>query len=201
MNEWATFAIGLAIGAGAWAIKDVLAPDFLDTRRQQRTAQLQREAEMRSHAREDQPVRRQIAAALLDLVKTLRQMLLTGNFSVVMWQHVHSALEQRVECDAGARALGAEYQNFVDALRYDAFSIGLDELRRLHRPADDRSDVTPVLPKVRKAHAEENIATALLRLVPLMRALGIEDAQAYEESAMMHVEIAHRIYRDAPNES
>ncbi len=183
MNEWMTFAIGLVIGAGAWAIKDVLAPDFLDTRRQQRAAQLQREAELRAYEREDEPVRRRIAAVLAVHVNSLRYRLFTGEYSNDEWQHAHDRLKALVERDDGVRALGEHYQPFVDALSDDQdwLNVERDEAARPQITAPTERDVGREV-----ADTNEHIGHAILNLVPLLPELNVDDTNDLERQHDMH---------------
>lgn len=198
--NWVSYAAGLGSTALLWVAKEIIAPDFLDFRRQHRAAELQREAEARAHERADQPVRDRIAAALRTQLRSMRRVFIHGMFSLEEWQHWHNELKALVDSTDGARALGNAYQPFVAALHHDQGCINIQTryLAEWKEPEDSESRRARFAVRQHDAHTAENIASSILEFVPLMRALGLAEADDFERSALQQIDLAHHMYREMP---
>ena len=194
------FVVGIAVGVGTWVVKDIVAPDFLDVRRQARATQAQIAAEVRAQERAIAPTRRRIAAALLKQVRSMRRVLIHGEFSLEEWQHWHNEIKALVETPDGATALGEDYQPFVDALSHDQLCINIqaNRMREWKEPADPESRSGRQAVRLHDAHTEETVASAILDFIPSMRALGIADADQIEHAALQAIDLAHHVYRERP---
>jgi len=199
--QWPDFAYGAAATAALWVLREIIAPDFLDWRKQRRGADLQREAEARSHDREDEPVRRRVSAALLEELRGLRRGLLRGQFSLGEWQARHDTLRLLDGADA-ARALGDQYQHYRDALEYDQLSINIATRDREELDSVGGSDDDPMRRYAIRQHdarGSQNIAQVVMRFTPLLTALGEKrEAARFEYVATTQDLLAVRILSELP---
>lgn len=194
------FAVGLVSGVVVWAVKDVVAPDFLDLRKQRRAAELQRAAEQRMYEREDEPTRRRIAAAVSRQVTAMRRVFIHGEFSLEEWQHWHDELKGLVEDTGGARAVGDDYPRFVEALDHDQLCMNIQRGHesQWREPGNPESGSARYAVRQHDAHTAENVASSILQFVPLMEALGIAEARNFERSAQQQIELSRAIYNEMP---
>ncbi len=193
---------GGAVVVVAWALKELYAPDLLDRRRQERANRLALEAEQRAFEREDEPVRARIISAARDLLQALRRVFIRGQFSLAEWQGWHDRLYGLVESDSGARALGSGlYLEMVEALNYDQLSINVQvsvESAQLTPPAAS-SKAAAYHRRQHDAQLTQNVGSACLKFVPILVALGVDDAdKTFGAAARQAIERAERDLQEPP---
>jgi hypothetical protein len=158
-------AIGTAV---LWAGKEIFIPDFLDRHKQRRAAELQRAAEQRAYDREDAPVRARIVSAILELLRFLQRALLHRAISLAEWQILHNKLHELVDCDSGSRALGETYLPLMELVNFNRLGINVQA------SIEARGETHfPSLQAQYDAQFTLNIATKLLRFLPILDSLGV----------------------------
>ncbi|HTV93705.1 MAG TPA: hypothetical protein VMG98_13395 [Verrucomicrobiae bacterium] len=194
--SWASFALGIIVPVLLWVAKEIFVPDLLDRRRQARANALEREAEARAQEREDRPVRERIGVAVVSLCDALYRGAYTrGEFTMDEWQHWHQQLATLIESAEGVRALGEHYRAFASALKHDALCMNIQggrerEWAEREAAGDER---TRLRYEVRQHDAffEQNATSVLFSWVEPLRAIDFaEQANRYEEAAILHTELA-----------
>jgi len=194
------------LGGGAvvivvWVLKELYAPDFLDRRKQERANRQALEAERRAFEREDAPVRARIISAARDLLQALRRVFIRGQFSLAEWQSWHDKLYNLVESNSGARALGSGlYLDMVEALNYDQLSINVQvSVESSAPPAASSEAATDYRRRQHDAQLTQNVGTACLKFVPILVALGVDDAdKTFGTMAWRAIELAERELQEPP---
>lgn len=193
MVSWSDFAFGAAVPASLWILKELFVPDLLDRRKQERQAQSELRKEQRAYAREDEPVRQRILAAIKAEAEITSGAISRRTFwNVEFWNGLRTELAA-LNDEKAARALGDDYQLFVRHLRTDDHAVMRQ--RHLYEDRDGRiaSAATDEGRLYNRTRADaltfQNMGVVMYSTIALLRVLGDAEYADYLAKLMSDEEI------------